>query len=176
MQKSESINELAKALSAFQGDVKNVKKDAENPFFKSNYADLPSVLDMCRPLLAKHSLALFQALDGEEFVTLLMHSSGQFIQISEAFRPAKNEPQCVGSLKTYIRRYSAMSVLGIAGSDDDDAESAMVREVTKHAPITSSFQPNFETCPNCNSISLTASKYGGKYCKACRYKTPYKTP
>ena len=40
MQRSETIGALAKALSAFQGEVKQPLKDKDNPFFKSKYVPL----------------------------------------------------------------------------------------------------------------------------------------
>ena len=45
MHQSESIANLAKALSTVQGKLTYAKKDSKNPFFKSNYADLESVWD-----------------------------------------------------------------------------------------------------------------------------------
>jgi len=43
MQTSELINELATALSKAQGQIRGAVKDAENPHFRSKYADLASV-------------------------------------------------------------------------------------------------------------------------------------
>ena len=51
MNKSEQINELAKALHAAQGKIKTAVKDSANPFFKSKYADLTSVWDAIRQAL-----------------------------------------------------------------------------------------------------------------------------
>ena len=44
MKSSEQINELAAALSKAQSDMGGAVKDSANPFFKSNYADLTSVI------------------------------------------------------------------------------------------------------------------------------------
>ena len=49
MLKSDSIVNLAKALVAAQGEFANVKKDADNPYFKSKYADLAGYFDTARP-------------------------------------------------------------------------------------------------------------------------------
>jgi hypothetical protein len=123
---SENVNELFAALSKAQGEFETAKKDANNPFFKSKYADLSSVISVIQAPLARHGLAIIQGLHGEEFHTMLTHSSGQFIKMTEPFSPQKNDPQSVGSLKSYIRRYSIMSLLCIA-TDDDDCEAAMPR-------------------------------------------------
>ena len=44
MKSSESINELASALCAAQSQMGGAVKDSANPFFKSSYADLTSVI------------------------------------------------------------------------------------------------------------------------------------
>ena len=60
MNQSESIANLAKALSIVQGKLTYAKKDSANPFFKSKYADLESVWDACRDLLAENNLSVMQ--------------------------------------------------------------------------------------------------------------------
>ena len=60
MNHSESIAKLATALSIVQGKLTHAKKDSANPFFKSKYADLESVWDACRSLLAENGLCVMQ--------------------------------------------------------------------------------------------------------------------
>lgn len=60
LNKSESIANLVKALSALQGELKDSSKNAVNPHYKSKYSDLAEVLGNLRPLLAKNQLALSQ--------------------------------------------------------------------------------------------------------------------
>ena len=132
MKTSEQINELAKALSAFQGEVENASKSSENPFFHSKYADLGEVLNTARPLMGKNglSLAQFPSFTGTieqgllNVESILMHSSGQWL--SEVFSSpiAKGiTPQALGSAVTYLRRYAAAGILGI-GSEDDDGNAS----------------------------------------------------
>lgn len=137
MNKSEQINELAKALADFQSEVKDPSKDKENPYFKSKYVALDGVLQTVRPVLAKHGLSVMQLPTSDEtavtVTTLLMHSSGQFIE-SEPFKVllTKKDAQATGSALTYARRYSLSSVLGIAwDDDDDDGDSIAETTVTK---------------------------------------------
>lgn len=137
MNKSEQINELAKALADFQSEVKDPSKDKENPYFKSKYVALDGVLQTVRPVLAKHGLSVMQLPTSDEtavtVTTLLMHSSGQFIE-SEPFKVllTKKDAQAAGSALTYARRYSLSSVLGIAwDDDDDDGDSIAETTVTK---------------------------------------------
>lgn len=125
----ETINELAAALVAFQGDLVPVGKDAANPFFKSKYASLQSVMTAVQPLLKKHKLAVSQFVsmsgDGSSALrTILMHASGQALEDTMPLLLPKSDPQGQGSAITYARRYSIMAVLGVVADEDDDANRA----------------------------------------------------
>lgn len=123
MQTSENINELATALSKAQGQMGGASKTADNPFFKSKYADLGSVIAAVKEPLAENGLSYVQfpfALEGTVGVTTrLMHSSGQFMESSFSIPAPKNDPHTYGGLVSYCRRFSLQSILGIPSEDDD---------------------------------------------------------
>jgi len=128
VQKSESIKNLAIALSKFQSEVENPKNTADNPFYRSKYAPLQDVLNTVRPLLSKHGLSVVQspAGDGEliSITTLLLHESGEWIEFDPlVLKAEKVTPQGAGSMITYGRRYALSAVLGISSEDDDDGNS-----------------------------------------------------
>ena len=56
MNRSETIAKLAKSLVLFNSEVNKIAKDADNPFFKNNYATLDTIIDEIRPILSKHGL------------------------------------------------------------------------------------------------------------------------
>lgn len=123
VERSESLKELATAMAAAQGEIGNAAKSSVNPHFKSKYADLAEILNTAKPVLSKHGLSIVQMPGyGDGVVTLttmLMHSSGEFIQ-SECSAPiSKQDAQQVGSALTYLRRYSLAAFCGIAQEDDD---------------------------------------------------------
>ncbi|HEY9173801.1 MAG TPA: ERF family protein [Verrucomicrobiae bacterium] len=60
MTKSETITHLATALAKAQAEMPVAVFDATNPFLKSKYASLGSVIQASRPILAKHKLSLVQ--------------------------------------------------------------------------------------------------------------------
>jgi len=127
--KSESIKEIAIALCKFNAEVKTVEKDSVNPHFKNKYASLDNIIEDVKPLLAKHGLSFLQMAggDGERLTmsTLLMHTSGEWIESEPLImRPAKNDPQGMGSASTYARRYSLSAFLGIATGEDDDGNAS----------------------------------------------------
>lgn len=127
---SEGIEKLASALAAAQAKLHGAKKDAKNPFFESTYATLESVYDAIRTPLAEQGLSVIQPtefIDGQTFVrTVLIHSSGQWIDGLYPVITQKNDPQGLGSGMSYSRRYSLMAMVGIPASDDD-AEAATFR-------------------------------------------------
>jgi len=128
MNKSDSIVELSKALAAAQGEMQNATKNAKNPHFRSNYADLGEILNVVRPVFAKHGLGIVQMPDFEqglvEVETLLTHQSGEYISSRIRVPVGKNDAQGVGSAITYARRYSLAAVAGI-GQEDDDGNGAV---------------------------------------------------
>lgn len=123
MNKSESIAALAAALATAQGEVENASKNAKNPHFKNNYADLAEILNTVRPVFSRHGLSLVQMPsfgDGICHVeTLLTHASGEWISNTASAPVGKLDAQGVGSAITYLRRYSLAAFCGIAQEDDD---------------------------------------------------------
>lgn len=127
---SESITKVAGALVKAQKDLTNPAMTGTNPHFKSAYATLPAILDHIRPVLAKHGLAAMQSAGGEDLgtariVTRILHESGEFVESEPLIlQGQKSDAQGTGSAITYGRRYSLLSMLGIAGDDDDDGNAA----------------------------------------------------
>lgn len=139
--KSESIANLAKALVAFNLEVKIIEKDAKNPHFKNDYATLDTIIDEVRPLLAKHGLVIMQfpGGDGEHYTlrTMLVHESGEYIESEPlTMKPVKNDPQGIGSCTTYARRYSLSAMLSLNTGEDDDGEKASRDSSPSQAPAS----------------------------------------
>lgn len=126
MDKSNSIQNLAKALITFHLKVEKVKKDATNPFFKSKYATLSNILDSINTPLIESGLAFTQfPSNGHGLTTMLMHAeSGEFLTAEYDMVPVKDDPQGRGSVLTYQRRYALAAVLGLNIDDDDDGNTA----------------------------------------------------
>ena len=127
--KSEQINELATALAKAQSEITGAKKDANNPFFKSKYADLSSVWEACRDALTKNGLCVSQMVEqnehGDVLCTMLIHSSGQWLSSTMPIKSklearGSNELQALGSALTYLRRFSLAAIVGVAPAEEDD--------------------------------------------------------
>ena len=133
MNKSETLGELATALAQVQGALRPAEENATNPFFKSKYADLASIISAARAYMAANGLSVSQfpgpTYNGDShhyatLTTILMHSSGEWISQDLTMPLAKVDPQGYGSAITYARRYALASVLGIVAGEDDDANAA----------------------------------------------------
>ncbi len=146
MNKSETIGELAKALAKAQGEMSSAKKSADNPFFKSKYADLHEVMDSIRKPLTDNGLAISQLIqpdpDCAVVETILMHESGEWLSSIIQIKPTKNDAQGMGSAITYARRYSASSIVGLASEEDDDGNEASKTNGTQKAESQPSSQGN----------------------------------
>jgi hypothetical protein len=130
MKTSQETKDIFSAISMAQSQFTSALKDSLNPFFKSHYADISSIIQSIKPALGKNGLAIMQPLSSvgdKHFIsTLITHSSGQFIEFDpvELFIKDKSDPQKFKSSVTYFRRTCLVSVLGIEEEDDDGNSSA----------------------------------------------------
>lgn len=128
MKMSDSIAQLAEALSKAQGQIDDATKTGINPHFRSKYADLAAVRSVIREPLAVNDISVIQAprtLDGEvEVETMLVHKSGEYISETLRLPVGKWDAHGIGSGISYARRYGLMSILALA-ADDDDGNAAV---------------------------------------------------
>lgn len=135
MNKSESITNLATALAMAQMNIKGAVKDSANPFFKSKYADLSSVVEAIRPAFGQCGLSYIQRIEPSDkdevrVETVLMHASGEWLSCGVLNLPvSKADAQGFGSALTYARRYSLAAACGVAPEDDDG------NAASKNAPV-----------------------------------------
>ena len=137
MNRSESIKELALALSKAQAEISPAEKDAENPHFRSHYATLTSTIEACRPM-TKQGLSFVQAVisngEGLALETMLMHQSGEWICSVTPLLLDKQNMQGLGSAISYAKRYALAAMIGVSSDKDDDGEEASKDDDKKQAP------------------------------------------
>ncbi|MEN0066144.1 MAG: ERF family protein [Myxococcota bacterium] len=132
---------LGEALAAAQGDMKDPPKRKTNPHFKSSYAGMDDLLEVVRPVLAKHGIAFTQLLDildsgRQVLVTRLWIGDGTGTNelVSRSLLPEVQDPQKARSAVTYARRTAFESIVGVAGCEDDDGESLATAARPQPAP------------------------------------------
>lgn len=134
---SKDITELAKALLAVQSQLQPALKDAENPFTRSSYATLNSVMDTCRAALLANGILMTQFPVPAEtghlgLATKLIHAeSGQWHSSLAVVPLPKADPQGYGSAQTYARRYALCAMLGIVTEDDGGEGAKMPQSARK---------------------------------------------
>ena len=141
MIQSENLDQLFTALSAFQGEVPNLFKSdtvkvttRTGGSYSFKYVPLEEAVPVVRPLLAKHGLAVTQLLGAKWLLTILTHTSGQYIGRDFSYEhllPKDADSQKEGGLITYLRRYSFMAICFLVADEDDDSNSANGNSFTK---------------------------------------------
>ena len=141
--KPENLGKLYGALAKAQAEIEVAKKDKDNSFFKSKYADFAAVTQAVKPL-HKYGLCYFQpvsssfGVDGNFVIveTIIAHESGATISSSITVPLKQVDAQGVGSAITYGRRYGLMAMAGIApdDDDDDDGNAAVGNKCNSSAP------------------------------------------
>ena len=128
MDRSEQIDQLATALSKFQGSLEQPKmnstvkvKTRTGGEYTFKYADLSECKAAAKKPLSENGLAVTQLIEDDfSLLTMLVHSSGQWISSRVKMPIMEQGAQAVGSAITYAKRYSFCSILGIVADDDED--------------------------------------------------------
>jgi hypothetical protein len=138
---SPTIGQIAGALAKAQGAMHNpakTRKVAQTRWSKKEgkeidasywYATLNDIQNTARAALAENGISVFQPVSGDiariEITTVLLHSSGEWMATDPLFTTpvgyGSNGPniQDMGSVITYLRRYSLCSVLNLSAAEDD---------------------------------------------------------
>lgn len=136
---------LYEALAQAQADFPAITRDRTvrvqtkaGGSYTFAYAPLASILAVVTPVLSKHGLAVTQLLtatdDGRPAIrTMLLHQAGGSLDGCLPIKTDGLDPQALGSLVTYVRRYALVAMLGIASEEDDDANHATGNRATNGA-------------------------------------------
>ena len=110
--------------------IGSLAKKADNPFFHSKYLQLDKLQEALQPLLKEFGLGISSSLkyigDGVYDLETYVSDKENYMVFHYAMTPSKSDPQGIGSLTSYCRRYSLCCIFNIK-QEDDDAESAMNR-------------------------------------------------
>ena len=134
---------LYAALAAAQAEMPNAAMNADNPHFKSKFANLASIRAASLPILGKHGLAIIQTIEARAeqcaLLTQLVHRDGGMIEsVYPLPHPSNTGPHPMGSAITYARRYSWQAVVGLAADADDDGNAAQDEPTALAAPAAAS--------------------------------------
>ena len=113
------MKELLTALSNVKKEVGKLSKTETNPFFKSKYFDINSLIEQVEPLLEKNGLLLLQPIQQGVVSSYIYHVETEDFVWSGIELGNITDPQKLGSAITYYRRYTLQSLLGLQAEDDD---------------------------------------------------------
>jgi hypothetical protein len=166
--RSTEIKQLATALSKAQGEMPVAGLNKQNPYFKSRYADFTSVVTASRPALSKYGLSVVQNLlrndDGQSVLhTILLHSSGEWIESRMVINAPKPDIQTVSSFTTYLKRMAYSSLVGVVtGEEDDDGEVAVAESresFAKGTALNTKYNPKEQSAETLTREQIEAIEY-----------------
>lgn len=120
-------DQVVTAFWAALGAVEDVARTqtADTGKYTYRYPALGDVLEEVKRACQLHKLAISQNSHVVEGMlatsTYIIHESGQWMTFAPLQMRLGNDPQAVGSAMTYSRRYSLLTIFGIATEDDDAA-------------------------------------------------------
>ena len=111
-------NNIYNKIYKLQQEIGTISKDVKNPFYKSKYFDINSLINQLKPLLQKHKLVLVQPITDNHVRSVIVDLDGGSIE-SCIELPNNLDAQKLGSAITYYRRYTLQSLLALQAVDDD---------------------------------------------------------
>lgn len=118
--------EAIKALIKLQSEIPKLKLNKSVSVgnkFNFQYADLPSIHEVIKPLANANGFAISYQISEKSLSAFLLHESGESISSSILFSPS-SDPKITGSTITYYKRYLISALLGIDADEDKDAPQA----------------------------------------------------
>jgi len=158
------MKEIYTKLYNLQLEIGSISKDVTNPFYRSKYFDINSLIGQLNPLLKKHGLLLMQPIINNEVKSIIVEINGDGKVESGINLPDIPDPQKLGSAITYFRRYTLVSLLALQAEDDDGNKAITKVKPTlsykdKYGKITKEFQNALEGIKNGKTINDIQSHY-----------------
>lgn len=129
------MKDLLKALANVKKEVGKLSKTETNPFYKSKYFDINSLIEQVEPLLEKNGLLLLQPIVNNEVKSIIYHCESENFVESSIQLTQFSDPQKLGSAITYYRRYTLQSLLGLQAEDDDANKTVLTQPKQKNVQI-----------------------------------------
>ena len=128
-----------------QLEIGALSKTETNPFFKSKYFDINSLIAQLMPLLEKHEVTVIQPLSNIGFekgaestrpaLRTMVFVDGKEIVNQAIPLPDLQDPQKMGSAITYYRRYALQSLF-LLQAEDDDANLGSGKKAPQNAKMS----------------------------------------
>lgn len=124
-------------LFKIQEEHNTFTKDAQNPFFKSDYQSLEGLMRELSPILTKHKLLVTHNTSDAHICTTVRDMGEKEISAVSSCTPLPEgiEPQKMGAAITYFKRYNLGQIFNIVTDQDDDGNASSPKNTKgKKAP------------------------------------------
>lgn len=139
--------------------IKKIAKNAKNPHFKNNYADINALIEEVEPILLENRLLLLQPIeDGYVYSRIVDIDSGEICESCMKL-PEIQDPQKIGSAVTYYRRYTLQSLLSLQAVDDDANLSSEAVKSQKQGLTQERFEKALEAIKSGSVSKQDLSKF-----------------
>lgn len=163
-------------LFEIQNKIKAITKDETNPFFNSSYFDINGLLEVLKPVLNEVGIIVMQPLttiEGKTAIkTLIINAEDDKVLLDESVvLPENADPQKMGSIITYFRRYALQSVFLLQAEDDDanKASKQIEKKIVNAPPAPKTKDGTHGKCDKCGA-DMRMSASGNIYCSALCWK------
>ena len=161
---------LKTAICEFKKKGIKIVKESNNPFFKSKYADLPTILDAIEKEAAICGITLISKskLLNDIWVleTVMSHKDSDEKEDSMYPIHGKNQQE-MGSSTTYARRFNIQNLLNLAADDDDGNEASKATPAKIYATAAAkkadgkSILAAFDNCKNNDDLDELLAEHQG---------------
>lgn len=171
-------NLYAKLLKV-QAEIKPIEKDSQNPHFKNFYFDISGLLSAVKPILTANGIVLVQPImvdeHGQKLTTILTDTTSGEMMVSEMRLPELADPQKLGAVISYYRRYALTSLLALEGEDNDGNDTQPVK--TQPSPVKQATGGAESKCAKCDAPMVRNPKTGKDFCQdKCWLKPQIEVP
>lgn len=147
MRSSEKTEQIGAALAAAQAEFRAVPKNGQNTYDKYSYAKLEDYVKVSMPILAKHHISILTSVDQTETLEVrlsskgnkeygvrvkcsirLLHESGQWVEADVWGEGQDRSDKAIYKAITGARKYGIAAMLGLATTDDPEADEESDRE------------------------------------------------
>jgi len=144
-------------------EIGKITKGSNNPFFKSKYADLNTIIEAVEPILHKYNLLLLQPIQGNHVCSQIIDiETGERIESSLEL-PNIQEPQKLIASITCYRRGSLQTMLSLQAVDDDGNEASKAVKEQKTEVLTLNEKQFISAVGAINAGKYTVQYFFDKY-------------
>lgn len=113
-------------LAKIQEQMLVFKEDGKNPHFSSTYLTLEGLNKIILPICNEMKLLILHRSEFDRFITEVINMEDLNEKITSAFPICETNPQKIGSIFTYAKRYNLGAIFNITTEEDDNGNFSSI--------------------------------------------------